>query len=160
MAPLLQKPQVMCAAHPKEQLRVFCQDCCHSVCVLCAVDVKLCKKHGTEALDTLIEELKTEREEWARAQEECQRGAEQLCLHIQADADAKIQRISNEAATLQQQVRAVTPNVSSDLLYQTLLSYRFAPQPTSAQPLSAPSCASASSARSLSPALLHLPRLQ
>jgi len=105
-APLLHKPQVTCTTHPKEQLRVFCRDCCHGVCVLCAVDTKRCKAHGTEALDTLIEELQTDREGWARAQEECRSGAEEVCAVIQADADAKKQAIDNEAAALQQQVRA------------------------------------------------------
>ena len=74
--------------------------------MLCAVDVKRCKAHATEALDTLTEELKADREEWARVQEECRLGAEQLCLAIQADADAKIQCITREAAALQLQVRA------------------------------------------------------
>jgi hypothetical protein len=80
LAPLLTKPQVTCSSHPKEQLRAFCTDCCCAVCVLCAFDVKRCKAHGTEALGTVIEELKTEREAWSLAQEECRRGAEQLCL--------------------------------------------------------------------------------
>jgi hypothetical protein len=74
--------------------------------VLCAVDVKRCKAHGTEALDTVIEELKTDREAWSLAQEECRRGVEHVCLAIQADADAKKQAIDSEAAALQQQVRA------------------------------------------------------
>jgi hypothetical protein len=64
------------------------------VCVLCAVDVKRCKTHGTEALDTVIEELTTDREAWSRAQEQCRRGVERVCLAIQADADAKMRRIS------------------------------------------------------------------
>jgi hypothetical protein len=97
VAPPLHKPQVTCAAHPKEQLRVFCMDCRHGVCVLCAVDTKRCKAHATEALDTLLEELKADREEWTRAQEECDHGAQQLCNHIQADADAKKQAIDAEA---------------------------------------------------------------
>jgi hypothetical protein len=103
---LLTKPQVTCSSHPKEQLRAFCTDCCRAVCVLCAVDVKRCKAHGTEALDTLIEDLKTEREAWSLAQEECCRGVEHVCLAIQADADAKKQAIDSEATALQQQVRA------------------------------------------------------
>ena len=41
----------------------------------------------------------------ARAQEECSRGAEQLCAAIQANADAKVQAVSSEAAAPQQQVR-------------------------------------------------------
>jgi hypothetical protein len=105
-APLLQKPHVMCAAHAKEQLRFFCMGCDHAVCVICAGDSDLCKTHTTKALDTLTEELKADREEWAQVQEECRLGAEQLCLTIQADADAKIQCITREAAALQQQVRA------------------------------------------------------
>jgi hypothetical protein len=120
LAPLLTKLQVTCSSHPKEQLRAFCTDCCRAVCVLCAVDVKRCKAHGTEALDTVIEELKTEREEWSRAQEECYRGAEQLCLQIQAHADAKIQRISSDTATLRQQVLASAPNLNPHLVYQML----------------------------------------
>jgi hypothetical protein len=128
--------------------------------VLCAVDVKRCKAHGTEALDTVIEELKTEREAWSLAQEECRRGAEQLCLQIQADADAKIQRISSDAATLQQQMLASTPDLNAHLVYQTLHSCRCEPQPTSAQPPSAPSCTSARNGRSSWPALLRLLRLE
>ena len=105
-APLLVKPQVTCAAHPKEQLRVFCRNCCCGVCVLCAVDATLCKAHDTQAFDTLIDQLKTDREEWARAQEECRREAEQVCAAIQADGDAKKQAIDNQVAALQRQVRA------------------------------------------------------
>jgi hypothetical protein len=117
LAPLPTKPQVTCSSHPKEQLRAFCTDCCCAVCVLCAVDVKRCKAHSTEALDTVIEELKTEREAWSRAQEECRHGAEQLCLQIQAHADTKIQRISSDTATLQQQVFASAPNLKAHLVY-------------------------------------------
>ena len=106
VAPLLQKPQVTCAVHPKEQLRVFCRTCRRGVCVLCAVDVKLCKAHATEAFDTLIAELQADREEWARAREECTRGAELLCAAIQADGDAKVQAICGQVAALQEQVRA------------------------------------------------------
>jgi len=105
VAPLLQKPQVTCAAHPKEQLRVFCKDCRHGVCVLCAVDTKRCKAHTTEAFDTLIEELRADREGWAHAQEECTRSAEQLWAAIQANADTKKHAIDAEAAVLQQQVQ-------------------------------------------------------
>jgi hypothetical protein len=115
VAPLLQKPQVTCAAHPKEPLRVFCRDCCHSVCVMCAVDTKRCKAHATEALDALMEELQADGEGWARAQEECRRGSEQLCATIQADADAKIQTIVAEAAALQQEVRSAAAARSTAL---------------------------------------------
>jgi len=104
--PPLPKPQVTCAKHPDEQLRVFCVDCNHGVCVLCAVDVDLCKSHSTKAFKPLINELRTDREGWARAQRECGEGAEQLCAAIQANADAKMQAIGTEAAALQQQVRA------------------------------------------------------
>ena len=104
--PLLEKPVVRCPSHLKEQLRVFCMDCGRAVCFNCAVDMKGCKLHNTQAFDTLMDELKTDREGWARAQEECRRGSEQLCASIQADADAKKQAIDIEAAALQQQVRA------------------------------------------------------
>jgi hypothetical protein len=104
--PLLQKPVVWCPRHPKEQLRFFCVDCTHGVCVLCAGDSDVCKAHTTKAFDPLLQELKTDREGWASAQEECSLGAEQLCAAIQANADAKVQAISSEAAALQQQVRA------------------------------------------------------
>ena len=96
-APLLHKPVVICPSHVKEQVRAFCMDCKHGVCCNCAVDMKGCKLHNTQAFDTLMDELKTDREGWARAQEECRRGSEQLCASIQADADAKIQAISSEA---------------------------------------------------------------
>ncbi len=105
VAALQQKPQVTCAAHPKEQLRFFCVGCDHAVCVICTGDSDLCKAHTTKALDTLMEELQAEREAWTQAQEECRLGADQLCLAIQADADAKIQCIASEAAELQQKVR-------------------------------------------------------
>jgi len=105
-APLLHKPVATCQRHPKEQLRVFCLDCNCAVCVLCAVDVDLCKSHSTKAFDPLIEELKTDREGWARTQEECRRGAVLLCAAIQADGDAKVQAIGAQVAALQQQVRA------------------------------------------------------
>jgi len=104
--PLLHKPQVTCSKHAKEQLRAFCMGCEHGVCFLCAVDTKGCKTHATEAFDTLLEELQTEEEGWARAQEECRRGGEQLCASIQADTDAKLQAITAEGLALQQQVRA------------------------------------------------------
>ncbi len=106
LAPLLTKPQVTCSSHPKEQLRAFCMDCCRAVCVMFAIDVKRCKAYGTEALDAVIEELKSDREAWSRAQEECCRGVDHVYLVIQADADAKKQAIDSEAAALQQQVRA------------------------------------------------------
>jgi hypothetical protein len=115
LAPLLQKPHVKCAAHPKEQLRVFCKDCCHGICVLCAVDTKRCKAHATEALDTLLEELKVDREGWAQAQEECDQGAQQLCADIQADGDAKKQAIDAEVDALQQQVRSAAAARSAAL---------------------------------------------
>jgi hypothetical protein len=43
---------------------------------------------------TLLKELQTDREAWARAREECRRGGEQLCASIPADTDAKIQAIT------------------------------------------------------------------
>ena len=89
---------------------MFCVDCNCAVCVLCAVDVDLCKSHSTKAFDPLIEELKTDREGWARAQRECGEGAEQLCAAIQADGDTKIrvytQAITAQVVQLQQQVRS------------------------------------------------------
>jgi hypothetical protein len=115
LAPLLQKPHVTCAAHPKEQLRVFCRDCHHGVCVLCAVDTKRCKAHATEAFDTLLDELKADREGWANAREECDQGAEQLCDAIQADGDAKKQAIDAEVTALQQQVRCAAAARSAAL---------------------------------------------
>ena len=105
LAPLLQKPHVTCALHDDEPVRVFCKDCCRGVCTLCAVDIDVCKSHATKAFKPLLEELKADREGWARAQEECTRSAEQLCAAIQADADAKIHAITAEASELQQQVR-------------------------------------------------------
>jgi hypothetical protein len=113
--PLAEKPRVLCTKHPKEQLRVFCNTCCRGVCVLCAVDSKTCKLHDTQAFETMSEELKSDREEWARAQEECNRSAEQLCAAIQADADAKKQAIDTEAAVLQQRVRAAAAKRSASL---------------------------------------------
>jgi hypothetical protein len=76
-APFLPKPQVTCATHPKEHLRLFCRDCCRGVCLLCAVDTKRCKVHGTEALDTLFDELRADREGWEHVEQECRRGGEQ-----------------------------------------------------------------------------------
>ena len=106
VAPLLQKPQVTCAVHPKEQLRVFCRSCRRGVCVLCAVDTDMCKAHATKVFEPLLEELKADREEWARAQLQCDAAAEQVCAAIQADGDAKVQAICGQVAALQEQVRA------------------------------------------------------
>lgn len=105
-APLLQKPQVMCVAHPEEQLRVFCLDCDRAVCLICAVDSDFCKSHTTKAFKSLLQELKTDMDGWARAQEECARGADELCAQIQAELKAKKQALDTEAAALHQQVRA------------------------------------------------------
>ena len=63
------------------------------------------KSQATKAFKPLLQELKVDREAWARAQEECARSAEQLCAAIQANADAKVQAVSSEAAAPQQQVR-------------------------------------------------------
>jgi hypothetical protein len=115
LAPLLQKPHVTCALHDDEPLRVFCKDCCRGICTLCAVDTDMCKSHTTKAFKPLLEELKVDREAWARAQEECGRSAEQLCAAIQADADAKIQAITAEASALQQQVRSAAAARSAAL---------------------------------------------
>jgi hypothetical protein len=114
-APLLHKPQIMCPTHDDEQLRVFCAHCNRGVCVLCAVDTDMCKAHTTKAFKPLLQELKADREGWARAQEECRRGSEQLCASIQADADAKKQAIDIEAAALQQQVRAAADERSATI---------------------------------------------
>jgi len=109
-APLLQKLTVKCQHHPKEQRGVFCVDCDHAVCVLCAVDNDLCKSHATKAFDPLIEELKIDKGGWIRAQIECNEEAERLCAAIQANADTKKrvynQEIDEQAATLLQQVRS------------------------------------------------------
>jgi hypothetical protein len=109
-APLLQKPVVTCQRHPKEQLRVFCVDCNCAMCVLCAVDVGLCKSHVTKAFDPLIEELQTDREGWASVQRKCDEESEQLCTTIQADGDNKKrvhnQEIDTQVTALQQQVRS------------------------------------------------------
>ena len=104
--PLLQKPVVMCPRHSKERVRVFCLDCGRGVCALCPADTDLCKAHTTKLFDPLLDELKTDREGWARAQRECDEGAEQLCAAIQADGDTKVQAIAAEVAQLQQQVRS------------------------------------------------------
>jgi len=101
---------VMCATHPKEPLRVFCRDCGHGVCVLCAVDCKRCKAHATEALDTMMEELRADKEGWVSAEEECNQCAVQVCAVIQADADNKkliySEAIDSQALALQKQVRS------------------------------------------------------
>jgi hypothetical protein len=109
----LLKPQVTCALHGDEELRVFCRDCCRGVCILCAVDVDVCKSHRTKAFKPLLEELKVDREAWARAQEECNQGVEHLCAHIQADGDAKKQAIDAEVAALQQQARSAAASRSA-----------------------------------------------
>jgi hypothetical protein len=110
LAVLLQKPVVTCELHPKEQLRVFCKKCGRAVCCLCAADTDICKSHTTKVLDPLIEELKTDRENWELAQRECDESALLLCTNIQADGDAKkrvyIQEIDKQVATLLQQVRS------------------------------------------------------
>jgi hypothetical protein len=115
LAPLLQKPHVTCVLHDDEPVRVFCRDCCRGVCTLCAVDTDICKSHATKAFKPLLEELKVDREGWARAQEECARSAEQLCTAIQADADAKIHAITAEASALLQQVRSAAATRSAAL---------------------------------------------
>ena len=113
--PLIQKPIATCATHPREQLRVFCCDCDHAVCLLCAVDSKKCKAHTTEAFDTLLDELKADWQGWAGAQQECNRSAQQLCAAIQADGDAKKQAIDTQVAELQQQVRSAAAARSAAL---------------------------------------------
>ena len=115
VALLLQKPHVTCALHDDEPLRAFCRDCCRGVCVLCAVDVDLCKSHATKAFKPLLQELKVDREAWARMQEECDQGAQQLCADIQADGDAKKQAIDAEVVALQHQVRCAAAARSAAL---------------------------------------------
>ena len=100
-----------CRRHPGKNLDVFCVECCQGVCTICAVDSGLCKPHKTFAFVSLIEELKTERESWERAQLECNEVAlEQLCAAIQADGDYKIrsynQAIAAQVAKLKQQGKA------------------------------------------------------
>ena len=112
-APLLQKPRIMCAVHAEEAVRVFCEECCRGVCVLCAVDSDACKLHNTKAFKPLFEELKTEREGWARAQRGCNESAELLCASIQADGDAKKHAIDAQVSGLQQQVRIAAAARSS-----------------------------------------------
>lgn len=92
---------------------MFCVDCNCAVCVLCAVDVDMCKSHSTKAFDPLIEELKMDREGWARAQRECGEGAEQLCAAIQSDGNSKKQAIDTQVAALQQQVRSAAAERSA-----------------------------------------------
>ena len=108
--PLLQKPVVMCPRHSNERVRVFCLDCDGAVCTLCPADTDLCKAHTTKLFDPLLQELKTDREGWARAQWECDEGAEQLCAAIEADGDTKVrvysEAVAAEVAQLQQQVRS------------------------------------------------------
>ena len=113
--PLIQKPITTCATHPREQLRVFCCDCEHAVCLLCAVDSKKCKAHTTEAFDSLLDELKADWQGWAVAQQECNRSAQQLCAAIQADGDAKKQAIDIQVTELQQQVRSAAAARSAAL---------------------------------------------
>ena len=102
------KRVAMCGRHPMEQLPVFCLDCGCAVCVMCAVDTTTCKHHSIVAFASVLNGLTTEREEWVRAQQECRRGAAQLCDKIQADADAKKQAIDTETATLKMQVLAAS----------------------------------------------------
>lgn len=106
-APLqtITKPAATCTAHPREKLRAFCCDCGRAVCVLCAVDVKKCKAHATEVLDSLIDELEADAQAWCSARLECDRQAQQLCADIQANGAAKKQSIDKEVADLQQLVR-------------------------------------------------------
>ena len=105
-APMLRKPVVMCPRHSEDKVRVFCLHCNHGVCFNCAVDSDVCKAHTTKAFDPLLQELKTDRQGWARAQKECDQGADQVCADIQADGDLKKQAIDREVAVLQQQVRS------------------------------------------------------
>jgi hypothetical protein len=111
-APMPQKPMVTCQRHTMEPLRVFCLDCNCAVCMFCAVDFDICKSHNTKALEPLFAELKADTEGWARAQKECDEGAEQLCAAIQADGDTKVrvfaEAISAQVLQLQQQVRSAT----------------------------------------------------
>jgi hypothetical protein len=100
----------MCPRHSNERVRVFCLDCDGAVCTLCPADTDLCKAHTTKLFDPLLQELKTDREGWARAQWECDEGAEQLCAAIEADGDTKVrvysEAVAAEVAQLQQQVRS------------------------------------------------------
>ncbi len=100
-----------CRRHPGKHLDVFCMECRHGVCTICAVDSGICKPHKTFAFVSLIEDLKTDRESWERAQLECNEAAlEQLYAAIQADGDYKIcaynQAIAAQVAKLKQQGRA------------------------------------------------------
>jgi len=117
--PLLQKPTVTCRLHPKEQLRVFCNDCNRAICTICAVDSDICKPHTTKPFEPLFEELKVETEGWERALRECNEEAEQLCAAIQADGTSKTQMysdaISAQVAVLQEQVRSAVAARSAAL---------------------------------------------
>ena len=106
------KRVAMCESHPMEQLPVFCLDCGCAVCVMCAVDTSTCKHHSTVTFASVLNGLTTEREEWVRAQQECRRGAAQLCDNIQVDADTKKQAIDTEAAALKVQVLAASESRS------------------------------------------------
>jgi hypothetical protein len=116
---LLQKPVVTCELHSKEPVRVFCRDCNRGVCVLCAVDVDICKTHNTKPFEPLLDELKTDREGWARAQRECDEGAQRLCALIQADGDTKKrlynQEIDKQVAAMLQEVRSAAAARSAAL---------------------------------------------
>jgi hypothetical protein len=100
-----------CRRHPGIPCSVFCMECRHGVCTICAVDSGICKPHKTFAFVSLIEELKTDIESWERAQLQCDATSlEQLCAAIQADGDHKIraynQAIAAQVAKLKQQGRA------------------------------------------------------
>ena len=100
-----------CRRHPGNSLEVFCMECRHGICTICAVDSGICKSHQTFAFVSLIEELKTDRESWDRAQLECNEAAlQQLCAAIQADGDHKTraynQAVAAQVAKLKQQARA------------------------------------------------------
>ncbi len=114
---LLQKPVAMCQRHPREQMRVFCLDCNHSICVICAIDSDVCKPHTTKAFEPLLDELRADREGLERAQRECEEGVEQLCAAIQADGDMKIRGYTDAIAAhvveLQQRVRSAAAARSS-----------------------------------------------
>jgi hypothetical protein len=106
---VVQKPMVTCPRHPREQLRVFCRDCSHAVCVLCAVDFSVCKLHATVPLEPLLDQMKAEIQVWELAQTECNRAAEELVAAIRSDAEAKKQAYSSgidaEVETMLRSVR-------------------------------------------------------
>jgi hypothetical protein len=109
-----------CRRHPGKHLEVFCMQCRHGVCTICAVDSGICKPHKTFAFVSLIEELKTDTESWERAQLQCDATAlEQLCAAIQADGDYKIraynQAIAVQVAKLKQQGRAAFETRSASI---------------------------------------------